>query len=159
LTDAPTTTFLRKLDLMTEAAAADLQHLESMTFGAVSFAELLGHCGEALKVYERHFDDIQVRLASFGYVPPGNDSQSLCRFRPFGSVVLSLSRAVPEPQVDAEEDAPGITCCGGSSSVLRSTRGRFERDDAVYPSISFDFFYSSCFGLSLCHVDQGFPLL
>jgi hypothetical protein len=157
LTDAPTSTFLRKLDLMTEAAAADLQHLETMTFGAVSFAELLGHCGEALKVYERQADAIETRLASFGYVPPGNSQGlKLVLFRPFGSV-LTLSRAVTEPQVDVEEDAPEITCSGDSSSVLRSTRGRFDREDALYPSISFEFFYSSCFGLSLCHVGQRFP--
>jgi hypothetical protein len=66
LTDAPTTTFLRKLDLMTEAAATDLQHLDSMTFGAVSFTELLGHCGQALKDYERHADAIEAHHASFG---------------------------------------------------------------------------------------------
>jgi hypothetical protein len=58
------TTFLGKLDLMKEAAGVD-----SMTFGAVSFAELLGYCGEALKVYQRHADAIQARLASFGPRP------------------------------------------------------------------------------------------
>jgi hypothetical protein len=35
---------------MTKAASADL-HLNSTTFGVVSFTELLGLCGEALKVY------------------------------------------------------------------------------------------------------------
>jgi hypothetical protein len=46
-----------------------------MVFGAVSFEELLGHCGEALSVYARHADAIESRLASFGYEPPGNDAK------------------------------------------------------------------------------------
>ncbi|TVU48938.1 hypothetical protein EJB05_00224 [Eragrostis curvula] len=110
--DSATNTFLRKLDLMTEAAGADLARLESMAFGAVSFAELLGHCGEALKVYDRHADAIEARLVSFGYVPPE-----------------------AKPELDAEEDEGGLlgnSCFRGSSSVLKSGRGLLEDDDALF---------------------------
>lgn len=60
-----------------EAANEDLAHLDSMTFGAVSFEELLGHCGEALNVYARHADAIESRLASFGYESPSNSTDPL----------------------------------------------------------------------------------
>ncbi|KAK3140283.1 hypothetical protein QOZ80_5AG0398650 [Eleusine coracana subsp. coracana] len=110
LLQSSTSTFLRKLEGMTEAVGADLQQLESLTFGAVAFNELLGHWGEALKVYGRHADAIETRLASFGYVAP-----------------------VTEPEVDAEEDeggSPGISYIGGSSSVLMSSsKSRFSNDD------------------------------
>lgn len=142
LVESATTTFLRKLDGMAEEASADLQHLESMTFGAISFEELLGHFGEALKVYDRQADAIQTRLASSGYVPPGKQPLAIrlpSRACLFCFVRLTLLRAVAEPQVDAEEDegeAPGISCFGGSTSVLRSTMGPLEDNDALYPSIS-----------------------
>ncbi|RCV24262.1 hypothetical protein SEVIR_5G069800v4 [Setaria viridis] len=112
--ESTTTAFLQKLDRLTEAANEDLAHLDSMTFGAVSFEELLGHCGEALNVYARHADAIESRLASFGYEPPK-----------------------VEPEVDTEvQDGdigklgdPASGCFGVSSSLLRSSKGRFRDDE------------------------------
>ncbi|PAN21966.1 hypothetical protein PAHAL_3G503300 [Panicum hallii] len=110
--DSATTAFLQKLDRLAEAAGADVARLESMVFGAVSFEELLGHCGEALSVYARHADAIESRLASFGYEPPE-----------------------VEPEVDAEDGGAGEVGDPGnggfsvSSSVLRSDRRRFDNDD------------------------------
>ena len=66
------TSFLQKLEYRAEAAAADLQHIESIALGTVSFEELLGHCGEALNVYARHASALQSHLAPFGYEPAGN---------------------------------------------------------------------------------------
>jgi hypothetical protein len=66
------TSFLRKLEHRADAAAADLQHIESIALGTVSFEELLGHCSETLNVYARHADALQSHLASFGYEPAGN---------------------------------------------------------------------------------------
>jgi hypothetical protein len=42
-----------------------------MSFGTVSFEELLGHCNEVYKNSENRILDIQDRLRSFGYVPAG----------------------------------------------------------------------------------------
>ncbi|XP_062203340.1 uncharacterized protein LOC133905539 isoform X2 [Phragmites australis] len=115
--ESATSAFLQKLDRLAEAAGADLQRLESMAFGAVSFEELLGHCGEALNVYARHADAIQTRLASFGYEPP---------------------EVEPEADVEVEDGDvreiawPGNSCLGGSSSVLTSSRGRFQDDDTLF---------------------------
>ncbi|CAO2180566.1 unnamed protein product [Urochloa humidicola] len=115
--ESATTRFLQKLDRLVEAANADLEHLESMACGAVSFEELLGHCVEALNVYARHADVIESRLAAFGYEPPE-----------------------VEPEVDAEVldgdigklGEPSNGCFGVSSSVLRSSRGRFSDDDELF---------------------------
>ncbi|CAL4957632.1 unnamed protein product [Urochloa decumbens] len=112
--ESATTAFLQKLNRLAEAANADVEHLESMACGAVSFEELLGHCSEALKVYARHAEVIESRLASFGYEPPK-----------------------VEPEVDAEmQDGeigkfgdPVNGCFRVSNSVLRSGRGRFSNDD------------------------------
>ncbi|KAJ1266510.1 hypothetical protein BS78_08G156700 [Paspalum vaginatum] len=115
--DKSTALFLQKLERLTDAAGADLQRLESMAFGAVSFEELLGHCGEALSVYARHADAVQSRLASFGYEPPEMEV---------------------EPEVDADaEDAgagqvaspAGNGCFSVSRSVLRSGRRRLDDDE------------------------------
>ncbi|WVZ91360.1 hypothetical protein U9M48_037547 [Paspalum notatum var. saurae] len=115
LAEKSTAAFLQKLDRLTDAAGADLQRLESMAFGAVSFEELLGHCGEALSVYARHAEAIQSRLASFGYEPPE-----------------------VEPEVDAEVEEGGVGlvatpagkgCFSVSRSVLRSGRRRLDDDD------------------------------
>ncbi|CAO2204976.1 unnamed protein product [Urochloa humidicola] len=119
--ESATTAFLQKLDRLVEVANADLERLESMACGAVSFEELLGHCGEALNVYARHADVIESRLASFGYEPPN-----------------------VEPEVDAEVldgdigelGDPANGCFGVSSSVLRSSRGRLSNEDhGLYPSL------------------------
>jgi hypothetical protein len=75
------TSFLQKQEYRAEAAAADLQHTESIALGTVSFEELLGHCGEALNVYARHSSALQSRLASFGYEPAGNPIGSPNLFR------------------------------------------------------------------------------
>ncbi|ONM32751.1 hypothetical protein ZEAMMB73_Zm00001d041268 [Zea mays] len=119
------TSFLQKLEHRVEASAADLQHIESIALDTVSFEELLGHCGEALKVYARHADALQSHLASFGYEPP--DAQH------------------PEIDVDVEDGDvgkvgdPGDRCLSVSRSVLRSGKRRFDsHSDAMYP-LWFDF--------------------
>uniref|UniRef100_A0A804N4I9 Spindle and kinetochore-associated protein 3 n=1 Tax=Zea mays TaxID=4577 RepID=A0A804N4I9_MAIZE len=113
------TSFLQKLEHRVEASAADLQHIESIALDTVSFEELLGHCGEALKVYARHADALQSHLASFGYEPP--DAQH------------------PEIDVDVEDGDvgkvgdPGDRCLSVSRSVLRSGKRRFDsHSDAIF---------------------------
>ncbi|CAL4977282.1 unnamed protein product [Urochloa decumbens] len=129
LLESASSAFLQKLNWLVDAANADLERLESMACGAVSFEELLGHCGEALNVYARHADVIESRLVSFGYEPPK-----------------------VEPEVDAEvQDGdignlgdPASGCFGVSSSVLRSSRGRLSNDDDLYPSLKSLGFSDAC---------------
>ncbi|XP_062229138.1 uncharacterized protein LOC133926965 [Phragmites australis] len=65
----------------TPPCQANLQRLESMAFSAISFKELLSHCGKALSVYACHADAIQTRLASFGYEPPRWSLRQMWRWK------------------------------------------------------------------------------
>ncbi|KAK9090159.1 hypothetical protein Sjap_023336 [Stephania japonica] len=67
--DSATSTFTRCLNHRVSAASTDLNLLESMAFGTVSFEELLGHCNEVYKKNESDLVEIEDRLAGFGYVP------------------------------------------------------------------------------------------
>ncbi|KAK9104179.1 hypothetical protein Scep_021023 [Stephania cephalantha] len=67
--DSATSTFTRCLNRRVTAASTDLNLLDSMAFGTVSFEELLGHCNEVYKKNERDLIEIEDRLAGFGYVP------------------------------------------------------------------------------------------
>ncbi|KAF8723984.1 hypothetical protein HU200_020988 [Digitaria exilis] len=123
LSSGPTGT--RKLNRLAEAANAEVEHLESMVLGAVSFEELLGHCGEALNVYARHHEDIESRLVSFGYEPPKLDSE------------------VQDGDIGKPGD-PANGCFSVSSSVLKSSRGRFGNDnDAPYPFFGISFVWKT----------------
>ncbi|MED6126572.1 hypothetical protein PIB30_079747 [Stylosanthes scabra] len=68
--DSASSTFVSSLNRRVSAAADDLELLDSMSFGTVSFEELLGHCNELYK--KNHSDLLQLedRLkSSYGYVP------------------------------------------------------------------------------------------
>nr|CAB3472559.1 unnamed protein product [Digitaria exilis] len=90
--ESGTAAFLQKLNRLAEAANAEVEHLESMVLGAVSFEELLGHCGEALNVYARHHEDIESRLVSFGYEPPSNISDPHRPFPKLCSICFAMLR-------------------------------------------------------------------
>ncbi|KAG8648784.1 hypothetical protein MANES_08G038400v8 [Manihot esculenta] len=51
------------------AVTSDLSLLESMSFGTVSFEELLGHCNEVYKKNQSDLIQLEDRLKDFGYVP------------------------------------------------------------------------------------------
>lgn len=61
------------------AASSDLNLLDSMSFGTVSFEELLGHCNEVFKKNQSDLAQLEERLKSFGYVP---GTLSSANFRP-----------------------------------------------------------------------------
>ncbi|XP_011042516.1 PREDICTED: uncharacterized protein LOC105138186 isoform X1 [Populus euphratica] len=67
--DSASSTYIQCLNRSVASASSDLNLLESMSFGTVSFEELLGHCNEVYKNSENRILDIQDRLRSFGYVP------------------------------------------------------------------------------------------
>ncbi|KAJ6864619.1 hypothetical protein NC651_035240 [Populus alba x Populus x berolinensis] len=67
--DSASSTYIQCLNRRVASASSDLNLLESMSFGTVSFEELLGHCNEVYKNSENRILDIQDRLRSFGYVP------------------------------------------------------------------------------------------
>ncbi|XP_015577812.1 uncharacterized protein LOC8259816 isoform X2 [Ricinus communis] len=68
--DSASSTFVQCLNRRVSTASVDLNMLESMSFGTVSFEELLGHCNEVYKKNDNDLFQLQQHLISFGYVPP-----------------------------------------------------------------------------------------
>ncbi|XP_043701932.1 uncharacterized protein LOC122652293 [Telopea speciosissima] len=67
--DSASSTFIQSLNRRVSTANSDLNLLDSMAFGTVSFEELLGHCNEVLKKNQNDLTELEDRLKSFGYVP------------------------------------------------------------------------------------------
>ncbi|XP_010534376.1 PREDICTED: uncharacterized protein LOC104809942 [Tarenaya hassleriana] len=67
--DSASSTFIQGLNRRLSVAGTDLNLLESMSFGTISFEELLGHCNQIFKKNHGDILVLQDRLTSFGYVP------------------------------------------------------------------------------------------
>ncbi|PIA59790.1 hypothetical protein AQUCO_00400586v1 [Aquilegia coerulea] len=67
--DSASSTFIQLLNRRVSSASNDLNLLESMAFGTVSFEELLGHCNELYKKNQTDLLQIEDRFKDFGYVP------------------------------------------------------------------------------------------
>ncbi|KAJ7975927.1 Methyl-CpG-binding domain protein 4 [Quillaja saponaria] len=67
--DSASSTFIQCLNRRVSSASSDLDLLESMSFGTVSFEELLGHCNEVYKKNQTDLIELEHRLTSYGYVP------------------------------------------------------------------------------------------
>ncbi|AED91038.1 hypothetical protein AtNW77_Chr5g0089831 [Arabidopsis thaliana] len=85
--DSASSTFIKGLNRRISTAASELSFLESMSFGTVSFEELLGHCSQIYKNNQKDLLHLQDRLTDFGYVPEieideGRDEESV--FGAFG---------------------------------------------------------------------------
>nr|GMD83353.1 Angiomotin like [Ipomoea batatas] len=66
--DSASTTFVQCLNRRVSSASSDLNLLESMSFGTVSFEELLGHCNEVYKKNQNDLLFLQDHLRSLGYI-------------------------------------------------------------------------------------------
>ncbi|CAH8312772.1 unnamed protein product [Eruca vesicaria subsp. sativa] len=67
--DSASSTFIKSLTRKLSTAGTELNFLESMSFGTVSFEELLGHCNQIYKRNQEEVLNLQDRLTDFGYVP------------------------------------------------------------------------------------------
>ncbi|KAJ8438933.1 hypothetical protein Cgig2_012828 [Carnegiea gigantea] len=67
--DSASTTFIQSLNRRVSALSADLNLVESMTLGTVSFEELLGHCHELFKHNQSTLSNLHCHLLSQGYLP------------------------------------------------------------------------------------------
>ncbi|KAM7261625.1 hypothetical protein ACFE04_020702 [Oxalis oulophora] len=68
--DSASSTFIECLNRRVTSASNDLNLLENMSFGTVSFEELLGHCNEIYKQNETYLLELQDHLVDkHGYVP------------------------------------------------------------------------------------------
>ncbi|KAK7337358.1 hypothetical protein VNO77_17925 [Canavalia gladiata] len=66
--DSASSTFVQCLNRRVSTANGDLDMLDSMSFGTVSFEELLGHCNELYKKNHTDLDELEDRLKNYGYV-------------------------------------------------------------------------------------------
>ncbi|RAL44654.1 hypothetical protein DM860_003413 [Cuscuta australis] len=66
--DSASTTFVQCLKRRVASTSGDLNLLESMSFGTVSFEELLGHCNEVYKKNQNQLSSLQDHLCSLGYI-------------------------------------------------------------------------------------------
>ncbi|XP_019444173.1 PREDICTED: uncharacterized protein LOC109348272 isoform X8 [Lupinus angustifolius] len=115
--DSASSTFLQCLNRRISVANTDLEMLDSMSFGTVSFEELLGHCNELYKKHNNDLVEIEERLKSFGYVPDVDDV---------------------EEEEDEEDGAEGIefeTLCSfyeSLSAAASSFNKSFEEEEALF---------------------------
>ncbi|KAJ3674795.1 hypothetical protein LUZ60_005411 [Juncus effusus] len=105
--------FLKSLDRRISSTSGDLNQLESMAFGTVSFEELLGHCNEVYKLNQKYISDVEDRMTDFGYVP---------------EIEMDLKEDFKFESPDRVERSD---LNFGSVSVARSRR-RFLNDDALF---------------------------
>ncbi|KAJ4788499.1 Methyl-CpG-binding domain protein 4 [Rhynchospora pubera] len=111
--------FLNSMDKHVSTVNGDLEQLESMVLGTVSFEELLGHCNEVLKVNQKYISDIQDHMSQFGYVPE-IDVQASNDGMNFMDCKLESPKQLERSH---------LKC--GSVSVARSKR-RLLHDDALF---------------------------
>ncbi|XP_058204341.1 uncharacterized protein LOC131318523 isoform X2 [Rhododendron vialii] len=67
--DSASTTFVQCLNRRVCTTSSDLNLLESMSFGTVSFEELLGYCNEVYKKNQSDLSELEDHLRAFGYAP------------------------------------------------------------------------------------------
>ncbi|XP_038981963.1 uncharacterized protein LOC103720602 isoform X2 [Phoenix dactylifera] len=125
--DSAASAFLQCVDRRISSTSTDLNLLESMAFGTVSFEELLGHCNEVYKTNQKYISDLQDRMRLFGYVPEmESDDEGWDADSGIDSKFMS--------PVNNGVDKFPVAC--GSVSVARSNRKRLEEDSLFEDSIS-----------------------
>uniref|UniRef100_A0A2N9HL00 Integrase catalytic domain-containing protein n=1 Tax=Fagus sylvatica TaxID=28930 RepID=A0A2N9HL00_FAGSY len=85
--DSASSTFIQCLNRRVSKATTDLNLLDSMTFGTVSFEELLGHCNEVYKKNQTDLSQLQDHLKGYGYFPEveiDDEDEIHCLSTPYG---------------------------------------------------------------------------
>lgn len=75
--DSASTTFIQSLNRRVSSIMGDLNLLESMSLGTVSFEELLGHCNQLYKLNHSHLLHLHSHLQSFHYISPSDGVEDL----------------------------------------------------------------------------------
>lgn len=115
--DSASSTFVKSLNRRLSTADSELNFLESMSFGTVSFEELLGHCNQIYKSNQEELLNLQDRLADFGYVPGVEIDEE-----------ESDSGAIGHDDDDDDTESP---------SFQRSLMKRFDEEDLLDDSPNF----------------------
>ncbi|KAG2686818.1 hypothetical protein I3760_09G024800 [Carya illinoinensis] len=103
--DSVSSSFIKSLNRRVSSASGDLNVLDSMILGTVSFEELLGHCNEVYKKNQSDLSELQDRLKSLGY-------------------------HVPDVEISDEEEVPDLstTLCLESKEGLAPPSSYFGQD-------------------------------
>ncbi|KAF7851996.1 hypothetical protein BT93_L1689 [Corymbia citriodora subsp. variegata] len=101
-----------------------------MSFGTVSFEELLGHCNEVFKKNQSDLAQLEERLQSFGYVPDVDDVEE----DTFGDLLTPLELDPNFPLAYPGFDQPSL--CSGRLTAAASMTKSFEDDSLFDDSIS-----------------------
>ncbi|XP_020211834.1 uncharacterized protein LOC109796576 [Cajanus cajan] len=120
--DSASSTFVQCLNRHVSTASADLDMLHSMSFGTVSFEELLGHCNELYKKNNADLFELEDRLKSYGYVPVPDIEEE--------------DEAEDIQQQDLEDRLDSLSSFYGSLSVADSSLKNFEEDVLLDESLS-----------------------
>lgn len=124
--ESATSSFLNSLERRISSSTVDLNLLESMTLGSISFEELIGHCNEVYKTNEKYINEIEEKMISFGYVPDtevdGEDNGEHA----------GLESEFPSPDIGSRK--LGFDC--GSNSGLQSNKKRIEERTIFDESLS-----------------------
>ncbi|KAH7840479.1 hypothetical protein Vadar_017525 [Vaccinium darrowii] len=67
--DSASSTFVQCLNRRVCSTSSDLNLLENMSLGTVSFEELLGYCNEVYKKNQSDLSELEDHLRAFGYTP------------------------------------------------------------------------------------------
>ncbi|KAK7396814.1 hypothetical protein VNO78_17973 [Psophocarpus tetragonolobus] len=113
--------FMQCLNRRVSAASTDLDMLDSMSFGTVSFEELLGHCNELYKKNHTDLLDLQDHLKSSGYNPVPD---------------IEEEEAEDIQHHDPEDKLASPSSFYGSLSVADSSFKSFEDDALLDESLS-----------------------
>nr|GMD86684.1 Angiomotin like [Ipomoea batatas] len=98
--DSASTTFVQCLNRRVSSASSDLNLLESMSFGTVSFEELLGHCNE---VYKKNQNDLLIDFTRKIEDDPLLDDDSL-NLKNLGLSDACLATLAPEANCMVDEE-------------------------------------------------------
>lgn len=104
--DSASSTFIQCVNRRVSSASTDLNVLESMSLGIVSFEELLGHCSEVYKKNQSDLVELEDSLKRFGYVPDEQveDGDSILATPVLGSKFQGEEDGPPSIMKALEED-------------------------------------------------------
>ncbi|KAI6696591.1 hypothetical protein NL676_016710 [Syzygium grande] len=130
--DSASSTFVQCLNRRVSTASGDLDLLDSMSFGTVSFEELLGHCNEVFKKNQSDLAQLEEHLTSFGYVPDADDDD--VEEDTVDDLLSPLELDPNFPLAKGGFDLP--SSCSGRLTAAASMMKCFEEDSLFDDSIS-----------------------
>ncbi|KAI9121958.1 hypothetical protein K1719_006647 [Acacia pycnantha] len=124
--DSASSTFVQCLNRRISSASSDLELLDSMSFGTVSFEELLGHCNELYKKNQSDLFELEESLRGHGYIPfPDIDDED---------EIHDISRS--NELSDSEDGLHNLSSISGNLAVEDSRFKSLEEDALLDESLS-----------------------